>query len=60
VLVEVLTIHFFWNVRFSRKHWRINPSGMLVSQEGTGDSSLLECYVFKEVLVIRVFWNVRF
>jgi hypothetical protein len=53
-------IQFFWNVGFSRRYWRIKPSGMLVSQEGTVDSCLIEYYVFKEVLVIRVFWNVRF
>ena len=38
----------------------IKTYGMLGSQLGTGDSSLLECYVFKDVLVIRVFWIVSF
>jgi len=38
----------------------IKTYGMLGSQLGTGDSSLLECYVFKEVLVIQVLWNVGF
>jgi len=32
---------------------------MLDSRLCADDSSLLECYIFKEVLVIQVFWNVR-
>ena len=36
-------IQVLWNVRFSRRYWSFKFYGMLGSQGGTGDSSLMEC-----------------
>jgi len=59
-LKEVLVIQVLWNVRFSRRYWWFKSYGMLGSQGGSDDSSLLGCKVLMKVLVIQVFWNVGF